>query len=85
MHGLVIKQAFRQQQLATQLLQHVLTLHINQTIICFAEEKLSLFYHKNAFYQVAEQQLVPPLLKRYLQYKKTNNKLLVFSCDRKVH
>jgi N-acetylglutamate synthase-like GNAT family acetyltransferase len=84
LHGLVIKQAFRQQTLASQLIQHMLTQHSdtrqsNQQIICFAGEELSNFYYQNGFTQTTEQQLLQPLLKRYLQYKKINKALLVFN------
>ena len=49
LHGLVIKQEFRQQNLATQLLRQTLNRHINQQVICFSNEDLSDFYQKNGF------------------------------------
>lgn len=81
LHGLIIKQEFRQQSLASQLIQHALSLHKRQQVICFASEELARFYQQNDFYQTSEEKLLKPLLFRYTQYKKTNNKLLVFSCE----
>jgi N-acetylglutamate synthase-like GNAT family acetyltransferase len=68
LHALVIKQEFRQKKLASQLIQHVLLQHANQSIICFADESLSYFYQINNFSQVTKHQLLEPLLKRYLSY-----------------
>jgi N-acetylglutamate synthase-like GNAT family acetyltransferase len=79
LHALVIKQEFRQKKLASQLIQHVLLQHATQSIICFADESLSNFYQINNFSQATDDQLLEPLLIRYLGYKKTNNTLLVFS------
>jgi N-acetylglutamate synthase-like GNAT family acetyltransferase len=79
LHALVIKQEFRQKKLASQLVQHALFQHANQSIICFADESLSNFYQINNFSQATDDQLMTPLLTRYLGYKKTNNTLLVFS------
>ena len=79
LHGLVIKQEYRQQKIATQLIQHALSLHVHQKIICFADKELCHFYQNNGFNITTENELLDPLLFRYLRYKKTNNGLLVFS------
>jgi len=79
LHGLVVDDKFRQQGLAGRLLKHIRSIHSSQPVICFASVELSEFYHKNGFKLSQVKQLFPPLLSRYLQYKKTNNELLVFN------
>ncbi len=79
LHALVVKQEFRQKKLASQLIKYALSQHATQQVICFADESLTHFYQLNYFNRVTEHQLLQPLLKRYLAYKKTNNALLVFS------
>ena len=71
LHALVIKKEFRQKRLASELIQHALFQHVTQQIVCFAEESLTPFYHKNNFSQVTEHQLLEPLLKRYLGYRRS--------------
>ena len=79
LHALVIKKEFRQKKLASQLLEYALCQHATQQVICFADETLTHFYQLNNFSQLTQHQLLKPLLRRYLGYKKTNNALLVFS------
>jgi len=81
LHALVIKEAYQKKGLASQLLKHALGHYSDQQLFCFAQINLSHFYQKNSFSQVTEHQLLQPLLVRYLSYKKTNNKLLVFRCN----
>jgi len=79
LHALVVDDKFRQQGLASKLLKHIRSIHSSQEVICFASIELSKFYQKSGFELCQEKQLCPPLLSRYLQYKKTNNELLVFN------
>jgi N-acetylglutamate synthase-like GNAT family acetyltransferase len=81
LHALVIKKEHQKQGLASQLLRYALEQHPSHQLVCFAQESLSHFYQKNSFRQITEHQLLQPLLVRYLRYKKTNNKLLVFLCN----
>ena len=74
----MVDKKFQQQGLASKLLEYVRGSHSSQSIVCFASNELSAFYQKNGFKLSQEKQLLAPLLSRYLQYKKTNNGLLVF-------
>lgn len=78
LHGLVVDKKYLLQGLASQLLQYALDIHSTKSIICFASVELCVLYQKNGFALSDEKQLLTPLLSRYLQYKKTNNALLVF-------
>lgn len=79
LHGLVVDGNFQHQGLASKLLEYARGIHSSQSIVCFASYELSEFYQKNDFKLSQEKELLSPLLYRYLQYKKTNNGLLVFS------
>ncbi len=79
LHGLVVDDKFQRQGLASKLLEYVRGIHSPQSVICFASKELSEFYRKNGFALSNEKKLLPPILSRYLQYKKTNNALLVFN------
>ncbi|NQZ23015.1 MAG: GNAT family N-acetyltransferase [Colwellia sp.] len=78
LHGLVVDNKFHHQGLASELLQYAQGIHSSQSIVCFANNDLCELYQKNGFELSNEKRLLTPLLLRYLQYKKTNNKLLVF-------
>ncbi len=78
LHGLVVDKKCHLQGLASQLLQYALGTHSTKSIICFASVDLYALYQQNGFVLSDEKQLLTPLLSRYLQYKKTNNALLVF-------
>ena len=78
LHGLVVDEKFRHQGLASQLLGYARGIHLSQSIVCFASNELSEFYQSNNFEPSNEKQLLAPILFRYLRYKKTNNRLLVF-------
>ena len=67
----MIKKEFRQKRLASELIKHALFQHATQQIVCFADESLTHFYQKNNFNQVTEHQLLEPLLKRYLSYRRS--------------
>jgi N-acetylglutamate synthase-like GNAT family acetyltransferase len=79
LHGLVIDEKFQHQGLASELVQYALGIHSSKSMVCFANNELSEFYQRNGFVLSDEKQLLAPLLSRYLQYKKTNNALLVFN------
>jgi len=78
LHGLVVDKNFLHQGLASDLLQYSQNIHSAKSIVCFANNELSELYQKNGFALSNEKKLLSPLLARYLQYKKTNNALLVF-------
>jgi len=71
LHALVIKKEFRQKKLASQLVQHALFQHANQPMICFADKSLTNFYKINNFSQATDDQLLTPLLTRYLSYRRS--------------
>jgi N-acetylglutamate synthase-like GNAT family acetyltransferase len=71
LHALVVKKEFRQKKLGCQLIQHALFQHATQQVICFADESLTHFYQLNNFNQVTEHQLLEPLLRRYLSYRRS--------------
>ena len=78
LHGLVVDKNFLLRGLASELLQYALGIHSTKSIVCFAGDELCRFYQKNGFVLSNKKQLLPLLLTRYLQYKKTNNEFLVF-------
>ena len=71
LHALVIKKEFRQKRLASELIKHALFQHASQQIVCFADESLTHFYQINCFSQITEHQLLQPLLRRYLSYRRS--------------
>ena len=71
LHALVIKKDYRQKRLASELIKHALFQHTSQQIVCFAKGSLTHFYEFNGFSRITEHQLLQPLLKRYLSYRRS--------------